>query len=146
MLEDGRFYTAIWAEGASSNGTTSLAPQSKVEHTAVRRWVSTVEGDVTISGHVAKILAWGGDHNKVHIVVDGAAVFSTALAPPTKADRDAIFIGGEDYSVRIKVQVGSLVDFLVSPAPPETGGAFGPVKFTATIRTDREVRAGSGSG
>jgi hypothetical protein len=37
ILQDGRYYTALWAEGCSSNGTTELASQAKVEHSAVRR-------------------------------------------------------------------------------------------------------------
>lgn len=82
ILQDGVYYTALWAEGGSSNGTTELAKQAKVEHSAVRRWVSTASGPVTISGHIAKIGPWGGKYNQVHIVVDGATVFSAALDDP----------------------------------------------------------------
>ena len=134
ILQDGRYYTALWAEGGSSNGTTELAAQAKVEQWAVRRWVSTANGPVTISGHVAKILPWGvRDSGRVHIVVDGATVFSAALDPSSEWP-GAIYIGGTNYSVNATVHIGSLVDFFISPAPPENGGAFGPVKFTATIR------------
>ena len=80
---DGLYYTALWAEGGSSNGTTEMAAQAKVEHSAVRRWVSTANGPVTISGHIAKILPWGGKYNQVHIVVDGATMFSAALHSST---------------------------------------------------------------
>ncbi len=76
----------------------------------------------------------GGKHNQVHIVVDDATVFSTALAPSIEGGRDTVYIGGKDYSVNATVHFGSLVDFLISPAPPENGGAFGPVKFTATLQ------------
>lgn len=124
ILEDGRYYTALWAEGGSANGTTKSAAQAKVEHWAVRRWVSTVNGPVTISGHAARILDWGDvDSGQAHIVVDGATVFSTATHR-----------SGTNYSVNVAVHTGSLVDFLITAGPPETGGAFGPVKFTATIR------------
>jgi len=124
LLQDGRYYTALWAEGGSANGTTKLAPQAKVEHWAVRRWVSAVNGPVTISGHAAKILDWGDvDSGQAQIVVDGATVFSAATHGRNT-----------NYSVNVTVRVGSLVDFLISAGPDATGGAFGPVKFTATIR------------
>lgn len=123
-LQDGLYYTALWAGGGSANGTTKLAPQAKVEQWAVRRWVSTVHGPVTISGQAAKILDWGGvDSGQARIVVDGATVFSAATHGMTT-----------NYSVNATVRIGSRVDFLITAGPPATGGAFGPVKFTATIR------------
>ena len=133
-LQDGLYFTALWAEGASANGTTKLARQAKAEHWAVRRWMSSVNGPVTLTGQIAKILPWGGkDSGRVHIVVDGATVFSAALDPSSEG-RGSIYIGSTNYSVNATLQIGSLVDFLISPAPSENGGAFGPVKFTATIR------------
>lgn len=124
-LQDGVYYTALWAEGGSSNGTTEGARQAKVEHWAVRRWVSTVNGPITISGNAAKILTWGGeDSGQARIVVDGATVFSAVTHERS-----------ENYSVNATVHTGSLVDFLITAGPAETGGAFGPVKFTATVRT-----------
>jgi len=126
-LQDGLYYTALWAEGGSANGTTKLAAQAKVEHWAVRRWVSTVHGPVTIAGQASKILNWGGvDSGQARIVVDGATVFSAATHGLTT-----------NYSVNATVRVGSRVDFLITAGPPATGGAFGPVKFTATIRAAR---------
>ena len=124
ILQDGRYYTALWAEGGSANGTTELAAQAKVEHWAVRRWVSTVNGPVTISGHAAKILDWGDvDSGQARIVIDSATVFSAATH------------GREtNYSVNAKVSIGSLVDFLITAGQTATGGAFGPVKFSAVIR------------
>ena len=123
-LQDGLYYTALWAEGGSANGTTKLAAQAKVEHWAVRRWVSTVNGPVTISGHAAKILDWGDvDSGQARIVVDGTTVFSASTHR-----RDT------NYAVNVTLHLGSLVDFLITAGPTETGGAFGPVKFTATIQ------------
>jgi len=123
-LQDGFYYTALWAEGGSANGTAKSPPQAKVEHWAVRRWVSTVDGSVTISGHAAKILDWGDvDSGQVRIVIDGTTVFSA-----TTHERDT------NYSVNAKTKIGSLVDFLITAGPTATGGAFGPVNFTAAIR------------
>ena len=123
-LQDGLYYTALWAEGGSANGTTKLAAQAKVEHWAVRRWVSTVNGPVTISGQAAKILDWGDvDSGQARIVVDGTTVFSASTHRRST-----------NYSVNVTLHLGSLVDFLITAGPTETGGAFGPVKFTATIQ------------
>ena len=103
VLQDGLNRTALWAEGGSSNGTTELAEQDKVEHWAVRRWVSTAGGPGTISGHIAKILPWGRrDSGRVLIVVDGATVFTAALHTSSEADRDSVYIGGTNYSVNAR--------------------------------------------
>jgi hypothetical protein len=124
LLQDGRYYTALWAEGGSANGTAESAAQAKVEHWAVRRWVSTVDGPVTISGRAARILDWGdADSGQAHIDVDGTTVFSTAT-----------YKHDTNYSVDVTVHIGSLVDFLITAGPTETGGAFGPVRFTATLQ------------
>ena len=136
-LQDGLYYTALWAAGASANGTSKLARQAKVEHWAVRRWVSTVNGPVTISGHAAKILNWGDvDSGQARIVVDGTTVFSAVTHRPG-TNSDDIVMRGTNYSVKVTVHIGSLVDFLITAGPTETGGAFGPVKFTATIQAAR---------
>ena len=58
--------------------------------------------------------------------MDGTTVFSAAT-----------HLHGTNYSVNVSVHLGSLVDFLITAGPTETGGAFGPVKFTATIRAAR---------
>jgi hypothetical protein len=137
ILQDGVYYTALWAEGGSSNGTAELATQAKVEHWAVRRWVSTVNGPVTISGHAAKILYWGDvDSGQVRIVVDGSTVFS-AVSHQRDTNSTDIVMRGTNYSVNVTVHIGSLVDFLITAGPTETGGAYGPVKFTATIHATR---------
>jgi hypothetical protein len=133
-LQDGVVYTAVWAEGGSANGTTKLAQQAKVEHWAVRRWGSTVNGPVTISGHAAKILNWGdAESGQARIVVDGQLAFSSATHIPGTDSAD-IVMRGTNYIVQVPVHIGSPVDFLITAGPAETGGAFGPVKFTATIR------------
>jgi hypothetical protein len=134
ILQDGLYFTALWAEGGSSNGTWGRGTQVKVEHCTVRRWVSTANGSVTINGHIAKILPWGSRDCPVHIVVDGATVFSAVIDPSGEWDGHSVYIGGTNYSVNATVRIGSLVDFLITAGPPETDGAFGPFKFTATIR------------
>lgn len=132
-LQDGLYRTALWAEGGSPNGTAKGPPQAKVEHWSVRRWVSTADGPVTISGHVAKLLPWGPG-GQAQIVVDGATVFSAALDQANERGPDTSGMHGTNYSVNALVHIGSRVDFLLIPGSSATGGAYGPTKFTATIR------------
>lgn len=122
-LQDGVYYTSLWAGGGHPNGTMDLGAHAQVEHWAVRRWVSTANGPVTISGHAAKVLAmnWGGGV-QTRIVVDGTTVFSAAIDNR-----------GTNYSVKAKVHSGSLVDFLIGPGLPDAY-AVGVTKLTATIR------------
>jgi hypothetical protein len=141
-LQEGLYFTALWAEGGGSNGTWAgeeRDTRARVEHWAVRRWISTANVPVTISGHFAKILPWASsefrDSGRVHVVVDGTTVFSAALDPSVEwPGPTPPYIGGMNYSVNATVRIGSLVDFLISPVPTEHGGGAGPVKFTATIR------------
>ncbi len=123
-LQDGLYYTSLWAGGGHPNGTMYLGEHAQVEHWAVRRWVSTANGPITISGHAAKGLAtnWGGGV-QTRIVVDGTTVFSAAIDN-----------SGTKYSVDATVHSGSLVDFLIGPGLPDAY-AVGITEFTATIRT-----------
>lgn len=122
-LKDGVYYTSLWARGGHPHGNLDLGSHAKVEHWAVRRWVSPAKGPLTISGHAAKVLAtnWRGGV-QTRIVVDGTTVFSAAT------DNQ-----GTDYSVIAKVHKGSRVDFLIGPGPPDAY-AVGVTEFTATLR------------
>lgn len=126
-LEDGLYYTSLWAEGGHPHGTMPLGSHAQVEQWAVRRWVSTIDGSVTISGHAGKVMPWGENWTggvRTLIRVDGDEVFS--------ADVDD---GGSDYSVEATVRVGSLVDFLIGPNP-----SVGVIELTGTIRTAEVLR------
>lgn len=131
-LQDGVYYTSLWAGGGHPNGAMDLGTRAQVEHWAVRRWVSTTQGPVTISGHAAKVLAtnWGGGV-QVRIVVDGTTVFSSAIDNR-----------GAQYSVSATVHNGSLVDFLIGPGLPDAY-AVGVTELTATIRTGSALPGGA---
>ena len=80
-LQDGLYYTSLWAEGGHPNGTMKLGTYAQVEQWAVRRWVSTTHGPVTISGHGGKVMPWGEKWVggvQALIVVDGATLFRAA--------------------------------------------------------------------
>jgi len=105
---DTAYWTQIFQMGAHPNGTTTSAPVNAILQRAVRRWVSTFAGEVTIAGEVAKIdvgsLSNGVDAS---VWVDGTQSYTT-------------FIGGEDgggrsYRFRATLKVGSTVDFVLDP-------------------------------
>ncbi len=119
-LDDGRYYTSLWATGGHPNSPAPLGEHAGEEQWAVRRWVSTTRGPVTISGYAGKAMPWGenwGGGVEVRIVVDGETLY--------RAD-----IGDErtDYALAAALEVGSIVDFLMGPGP-----SVGVVDFTATI-------------
>ncbi|MHC4822826.1 MAG: hypothetical protein ACYTEP_02280 [Planctomycetota bacterium] len=121
-LEDGLYYTSLWAKGGHPHGTMDLGTYARAEHWAVRRWVSSTSGPVSITGHAGKEMPWGANWSgdvRARIVVDGVTLFDTAIDD-----------GVSMYDVGATVHPGSLVDFLIGP-----GESVGVVEFTGTIRT-----------
>lgn len=123
MLQDGVYYTSIWASGGHPNAAMALGNHAAEEHWAVRRWTSPAAGTVEIAGHHGKTMPWGANWNgsvRVRIVVDGRVVLDA------EADEQR-----EVYAVEVEVGVGSRVDFMLGPG---SGGSIGVIDFTATIR------------
>lgn len=121
FLEDGRFYTSLWAKGGHANSSIQLGDYAAAEQWAVRRWISDASGTVTITGHAGKVMPWGanwGGECRAIIIIDGETVFSTVMDEQ-----------GLDYAVAAKIREESVVDFLIAPDP-----SIGVVTFTATIR------------
>ncbi len=122
VLEDGRYYTSIWAEGGHPNSAMKLGKYEPTEQWAVRRWISSSSGPATISGHVGKVMPWGKNwtgHCLARIVVDGKTVYTETMDET-----------GHEYSVDIDLKVGSKIDFLIGPGPN-----IGVTKFTAKIKS-----------
>lgn len=127
FLEDGRFYTSVWAKGGHANSGKKLGDYAATEQWAVRRWVSNSTGPVTISGHVGKDMPWGANWSgecRAIIIIDGKTVFSSVM------DND-----GLDYAVAANIRENSVIDFLIAPNP-----SIGVVTFTATIRKRPAIR------
>lgn len=125
-LEDGRYFTSLWADGGHANSSMKLGRVEEVEHWAVRRWVSPVESSAKLTGQVGKVMPWGknwkGDCRAL-IVVDGNIVFSAAM------DND-----GKDYSIDVDLFKGSTIDFLIGPGP-----SIGVTKFTAKVEIPAQL-------
>jgi len=118
-------WTQIFQLGAHPNGTDTSEPSNAILQRAVRRWISTFEGDVVISGEMAKIdVAVGGSNGiDASVYVDGMQRYSA-------------FIGGEDggglsYEVMASLHVGSTVDFVLDPH--EGADHHDLSRFTAVI-------------
>lgn len=121
FLEDGRYYTSLWAEGGHPHGTMNLGSYARANQWVVRRWTSTVKGSIEISGHAGKVMPWGenwGGSTKFLIVAGGDQVYEAEVDD-----------GGQEYSVRAMVEAGTPVDFLIGP-----GTGIGVMRFTARLK------------
>jgi hypothetical protein len=119
-LEDGRYYTSLWAEGGHPHGTMDLGSYARAKHWVVRRWTSTVSGRIEISGHAGKVMPWGenwGGSTIFLVVAGGDQVYAAEVDD-----------GGQKYSVSARVEAGTPVDFLIGP-----GSAIGVMRFTARV-------------
>lgn len=120
-LEDGRYYTSLWAEGGHPHGAMNLGSYATANHWVVRRWASTVNGRIEISGHAGKVMPWGENwvgSSRFLIVAGGEQVYEAEV------DDD-----GQEYTVTAMVGVGTPVDFLIGP-----GSGIGVMRFTAELR------------
>lgn len=106
------YWTRITTNGGQPNGPGSVGVNLPDEHWTTRRWLSEVDGEINISGTLAKENPNGGDGITGIILIDGLEVFSQPIA-----FNDII---GIDYSVNAFVNIGSLVDFVIKPGTNST--------------------------
>jgi hypothetical protein len=93
---------------------------------AARRWESSIEGAVRITGKIMPTSAQG-DGTSARILVDGLEVFSADVGGPGNQ-------GSIEYGVSVRVRKGSLVDFVVTPGPG-TDMHYDATAFTAVIQS-----------
>lgn len=94
-------WALLWANGGHPGGF----PEGD-EHWAVRRYVSEVAGNVTISGSLADLESGGVDGVVGRIFVNNSEVHSQAVAPNAT---------GLTYSFLTNLTVGDFVDFAIDP-------------------------------
>ncbi|MDJ0554258.1 MAG: galactose oxidase early set domain-containing protein [Microcoleaceae cyanobacterium MO_207.B10] len=87
----------------------------------IRRWKSEVDGEITITGQLAKAEI-GGDGVKGYIFVDGERVWSKKIEGSDSQ--------GIDFSIKATVKKGSEVDFVVGTRKSDE---LDETKFVATI-------------
>jgi hypothetical protein len=123
---DDKHWTQLFELGGHANGVDTSAPSTEVLQRAVRRWVSTFEGDVSIVGEVAKIdVSPAANSNGIDasVVVDGVVL-------------DSYFVGGQDaggwsYELPASLALGSKVDFVLDPH--DSSDHHDLTRFTAVI-------------
>lgn len=102
------YWTGLAAIGGHPNGVQTSAGRMPVEQWAIRRWISPVDGSITITGRLAKFnTSSNGDGILGAIVVDGTTVFSRQIAAT-----DGV---GVNYSVTATVFPGSVIDWIIAP-------------------------------
>lgn len=119
-LDDGRYYTSVWASGGHAHAELELGTYAKANHWVIRRWTSDVSGDVEISGVYGKVMPWGelwGGQAIYQVMVDDTIHF--------KRSSDT---GEQDYAFSVAIKPGSIVDFMIGPGP-----AIGVVSFTGAV-------------
>jgi len=127
-VKSGTYWTQLFKLGGNGNGTiTSLGRMPRIQY-AVRRWVSTVDGPIVLTGEVAKIDTYQTSNGiDARIEVDGVQVYTTLI--------DGTDPGGRAYEVFASVHVGSTVDFVIDPHDGDDQSDLS--RFTATILTPR---------
>lgn len=118
------YWTGLTANGGHPNGVVTSGGRLQVEHWAIRRWVSPIAGGIIVTGLLAKFNTAGGDGIVGSIQVDGTPIFTRQIA-----GTDGV---GVKYSVQTVVDIGSVVDFIISPGPAANDQIDG-TRFSGTI-------------
>lgn len=121
FIQDGVFWTSLNATSGHPNGVVTSGGRQPVEHWAVRRWMSEVDGLVTISGVFADLNDEGGDGVNVSVIVNGSVVFMQTVS---NGQTDT------SYSFTTTLSLGSSVDFAIDPLGSDHADR---TKFTAMI-------------
>jgi len=102
------YWTCITAEGAGPNSVITSYGKTNVDHWPVRRWASSVDGVLYISGRLAKI--------QTHTASDGVTGY-IYLNDELKWSKN---IGGQDvkgctFSIKLSIKLNQTIDFVISP-------------------------------
>jgi hypothetical protein len=126
-------WTQIFQLGAHPNGTDTSPPSPSLLQRAVRRWLSDYDGEVIISGEMAKIDLAAEPSNGVDasVYVDGTLLLTQ-------------LIGGQDgaglsYEVKATLRQGSTVDFVLDPHEGDDHHDLS--RFTGIIARDESAEA-----
>ena len=121
FVKRGTYKTRLFAGGGFPNAIETSGKNLAVKQYPVRRWLSEVDGDITIKGRlVSKSVEKGGDGVKGYILVNGKRIWSEAAqnSQPVK------------YSLTATVKKGDTVDFAIASRKND---AFDGTRFIANI-------------
>ena len=99
------YWTSLSAAGGHPNGPNSNYYRG-TEHWAVRRWVSDMDGTISIEGNASKSNRIG-DGTICKILINDTVVYSRHLYGNE--------IDGVDYAVEVEIHVGDTLDFSIQP-------------------------------
>lgn len=124
------YWTSLSDSGGHPNGPVTSNGSQEVEHWAIRRWVSNIEGTVNINGALAKENADCGDGMEGYILLDGEEIWSQAIEFD---DND-----GVDYEINVIVSIGSIIEFVI--APGQENDFCDGSRFTANIMQSSNIQ------
>jgi hypothetical protein len=105
-VESGQYWTVIDGTHTHPKGTLTSRGRRPVEHWTVRRWTSSVDRPIRITGEVRKAAgAVDGNGVLARIVVDRVTIFEQQVVDET----------GTSFDLSADVKVGAAVDFVVDP-------------------------------
>jgi hypothetical protein len=124
-VQEGTFWTLVGSNWTHPNGVITSGGRTPVEQWSVRRWVSEAEGEIEISGKLAKVGSQIGGNGVIgRVIVDGVEIWSQAIAGNNTE--------GIDYKVKATVKAGSIVDFALESRRPANDLVDSTI-FTAKI-------------
>ena len=121
QVESDTYKTSLFAKGGVPNAIEPSGQNLAAKQFAVRRWLSEVDGEITLTGVLeSKSVEKGGDGVKGYIIVNGQRVWSGTAknSQPVK------------YSVTATVKKGDPVDLAISS---KRNDAFDDTQFIAQI-------------
>jgi hypothetical protein len=124
-----QYWTQLWASGGHPNSVSTTGGRQPVDQWAVRRWVSSMTGTLTLTGTYAKLNS-PGDGTTGHILVDGNEIWVQHV--------DGSDTTGVNYSLSATVHIGSTIDFGIEAGPTDGADA---TKFTAVISSGPALTA-----
>jgi hypothetical protein len=117
-------YAILWNLGGHPNGVIhGWGPPQW----SVRRWISEVDGEISIMGNLAKLDTTDSDGINGHILIDGEIIWSSYISGD-----DGV---GLDYNITALVSKGSAVEFAIDPYGTDGSDSS---HFTAKISADIE--------
>ena len=123
QVQDGTFWTSLWAEGGHPNGVLTSGGRAQVDQWSVRRWVSNVSGAITVAGVIADQDGSAGNGVIGHIFVGGTEVQTLIV---NNGDTS-----GQSFALSLNVNAGTTIDFAIDPR--DSNDVADTTKFTAQI-------------
>ncbi len=120
------YWTSLYATGGHPNGPNSNYYRG-TEHWTVRRWVSDMNGTISIEGNASKSSRIG-DGTICKILVNDDTVYSKHIYGSEA--------GGVDYSIEVEIHVGDTLDFAIQPGANDL---YDSTRFTAIGTRDSSV-------